>query len=68
MRRSSARTFRWSKIGFEFNYLGARISKHFILQIGERECLNEVDLSVIIWKRIPVDVCSDIEIGAHLPG
>ena len=30
--------------------------------------MSKVDLSVIIWKWTPVDIYSDIEIGAHLSG
>ena len=28
--------------------------------------MNKTNLQVIIWKLTPVDVCSDLEIGAHL--
>lgn len=30
--------------------------------------MSKADLSVIIWKWIPVYVCNDVEIGAHIPG
>ena len=38
MSRSSARTFLCSEINIIHKELGARISKHWILQTREREC------------------------------
>ena len=42
--------------------------KIFDLQTGERECISKTDLPIIIWKWTLVDVCCDLEIGAHLLG
>jgi len=65
---SSARIFLRSKISFELNQLGARISNRFVWQTKERECMSKTDLQVIIWKWTPVDICRDLEIGAYLSG
>jgi len=48
--------------------LGARTSKRFVWQTGERECMSKTDLQFIIWKWMHIDICSDLEIGAHLSG